>query len=278
MKKRDTLKVFTHQYPTWLLKNPQWIRLVYLSNYLTQLRKWYITRRLKKILADKSFSFNLLDAGCGEGQFLLPYASTYKHCYFKGIDRADSNVTFCKNYANVNGYSNVVFEQKEIESLQESSLYDVVLCISVLPYCKNDQAALSELYAAMKSQGELLLYVPVNNIIILPLYKKILRRYDNYERIQKNQRVYTKEKVSQLLYAQGFLITETKYTYGLFGKLSNELYNTHLILLNAYSLPVKIVLLLSFLLFYPLILFCMILDFILPVTSGNGLMIVAKKQ
>lgn len=277
LKKSTTVKVFTHQYPAWLLKQPRWIHLIYLFNYLVQLRKWYITRRLKKMLANKSIPFNLLDAGCGEGQFLLPYVGAYQHGYFKGIDRADSNISFCKNYAQVTGYSNVSFEQKEIEILHESGVYDIVLCISVLPYCKDDHAAIRELYTAMKMEGELLLYVPVNNTMILPFYKTILNKYDNYERIQKNQRVYTKAGLLELLHAQGFVVNETTYTYGFFGKLSNELYNTHLILFNAYSLPFKIILSASLLLFYPLLLLCMLLDFMLPVRSGNGLMIVAKK-
>lgn len=243
------------------------MRLIYIFNYLTQLRKWYLTRRLKKILAENSFSFKLLDAGCGEGQFLLPYVGSYKHCFFKGIDRADSNISFCKNYAYVNGDANVFFEQKEIESLEEAGQYDIVLCISVLPYCRNDQAALSKLYTALKKDGILLLYVPVNNAIILPLYKRILHRYDNYERIQKNQRVYTKDGLFQLLHSQDFLITEATHTYGFFGKLSNELYNTHLILFNVSSFPLKVLLSASLLLFYPLIFVCMISDFMLPVKS-----------
>lgn len=277
LKKSDTIKVFTHEYPTWLLKHPRWIHFIYLFNYLVQLRKWYITGRLKKILAKKAPSFNLLDAGCGEGQFLLPYVGRYKQSYFKGIDRADSNISFCKNYVQVNGYTHVDFEQKEIESLQEIEIYDIVLCISVLPYCKDDFVALRELFTAMKSEAELLLYIPVNNKMVLPFYQTILNKYDNYERIQKNQRVYTKDKLLELLHSQDFTVTEGTYTYGFFGKLSNELYNTHLILFNAFSLPFKIILSVSLVLMYPLILLCMILDFILPVTSGNGLMMVAKK-
>ncbi|BFG71039.1 hypothetical protein KACHI17_19200 [Sediminibacterium sp. KACHI17] len=277
LKKGDPVKVFTHQYPTWLLKHPRWIHLIYTFNYLIQLRKWYLTSRLQKMLAARAHSFNLLDAGCGEGQFLLPYVASYKDAHFKGIDRADSNISFCNSYAQVNGYANAVFEQKELESLQETEVYDIVLCISVLPYCKDDHAALYALYTALKKDGELLLYVPVNNTSILPFYRTILNTYENYERIQNNQRVYTKYRVLELLDSNGFRISDMTLTYGFFGKISNELYNTHLILFNACSLPLKIILSVSLLLFYPLILLCMILDFILPVTSGNGLMIVAKK-
>lgn len=277
LKKKEPLKIFTHQYPKWLFDHPRWIRLIYLSNYLTQLRKWHIAKRLKKLLAKKGDSFSLLDVGCGEGQFLFPYAAVHRNSFFKGLDRAETNVSFCKQYAKVQQYTHVVFEQTEIESFNESDKYDVSLCLSVLPYCTNDDAALAQLYKAMKKDGELLLYVPVNNSILLPFYKRIIKKYDNYESIQKNQKTYTEERVKELLYQNHFAITEIKSTYGFWGKLSNELLNSHFILFNAYALPVKIIVLVSCIIFYPLILLCMILDFMLPVQSGNGLMLVAKK-
>lgn len=129
----------------------------------------------------------------------------------------------------------------------------------------------------MKPGAELLLYVPVNQTIILPFYKKLLLHYENYETIQQNQRTYTKQQLIKLLAHNGFVITEMKSTYGFFGKLSNELLNSHLILFNAYSFLIKIILIISLLVFYPLILFCMIMDFLIPVESGNGLLIMARK-
>lgn len=120
-------------------------------------------------------------------------------------------------------------------------MYDIVLCISVLPYSKNDQAFLSCLYNAMKPGGDLLLYVPVNNHTILPFYKKIMQRYENYESVQQNQRVYHETGLIKLLQDCNFLVTERTKTYGFFGKLSNELLNTHLILFNAYSFLFKII-------------------------------------
>lgn len=277
LKQKEPLKIFTHQYPKWLFNHPQWIRFIYLSNYLTQLRKWHIAKRLKQLLAKRGDSFSLLDVGCGEGQFLFPYAATHTNSFFKGLDRAESNISFCKQYAKVQQYTHVVFEQIEIESFNESDKYDISLCLSVLPYCTNDDLALAQLYISMKTGGELLLYVPVNNTILLPFYKRIISKYDSYESIQKNQKIYTEERIKELLYQNRFTITETKSTYGFWGKLSNELLNSHLILFNAYILPLKIVVLVSLIIFYPLILLCMILDFLLPAVSGNGCMIVAQK-
>lgn len=277
MKKQDQLKIFTHQYPEWLFKYPQWIRVIYALNYLIQLRKWHITGKLKKRLATKPYPFQLLDAGCGEGQFLFPYAADYKDCFFKGIDRAESNISFCSRYAKAHQYANIIFEQTDIESFEELDKYDIALCISVLPYCKNDHTALLQLYKALKTGGELLLYVPVNHTLLLPLYRRIMHQYENYESIQGNQQVYTEESIKERLCQLHFTIVDIKRTYGFFGKLSNELLNSHFIFFNAYPWPFKIIISISFFIFYPLILLCMILDFVLPVTRGNGLMIVAKK-
>jgi ubiquinone/menaquinone biosynthesis C-methylase UbiE len=251
---------------------------VYALNYFLQLRKWHITRRLKKLLASETEPFYLLDAGCGEGQFLFPYATKYSRSYFKGIDRAKTNIDFGNRYIEISGLNHVSFEETEMEQLSEREQYDIVLCISVLPYSRNDGVALTCLYNAMKAGACLLLYVPVNNKTVLPFYKKITQRYENYETIQQNQRVYTKPEIVQLLHYCSLEVTEIKNTYGFFGILSNELLNTHFILFNAYSFPFKIIISITLLVFYPLILLCMILDFILPVRSGNGLMIVARKS
>jgi len=241
------------------------------------LRKWYIIKKLNTLLASKKTPFHLLDAGCGEGQYLFPFTEKRRQSYFKGIDREKSNIHFCNRYALHKNYNHVLFEVMEMEEMEEKNTYDIVLCISVLPYCKNDATSLTSVYHAMKTGGELFLYVPVNNNTVLPFYREILQRFDNYETIQQNQRVYTEQLLLKLLKDAGFMIIETKKTYGFFGKLSNELLNTHFILFNAYSFFIKILIAISLLLFYPLILTCMVLDFILPVKTGNGLMLLAKK-
>jgi 2-polyprenyl-3-methyl-5-hydroxy-6-metoxy-1,4-benzoquinol methylase len=277
LKKQKTQQFYTHQYPSWLLKHPRRIQFIYALTYLLQLRKWHITRRLKKLLASKKEPFHLLDVGCGEGQFLFPYAAQYTSSYFKGIDREKANIAFGNSYVKAREFSHIFFEEMEMEQLNEKEIYDIVLCISVLPYSKNDRAALTNLYNAMKTDASLLLYVPVNNKIVLPFYKNLLQRYEHYETIQQNQRIYTEPELIKLLQDCNFEVAEIKNTYGFFGKLSNELINTHFTLYNAYSFPLKIIVALSLFILYPIILLCMILDFILPVQSGNGLMIIARK-
>lgn len=277
MKERKHQQFFTHQYPSWLLRYPKLIHVVYLLNYFLQLRKWHIVKGLNKLLAKKDQSFHLLDAGCGEGQFLFPFANNRRGAFFKGIDREKGNIVFCNRYVQNQNLTHIVFEEIETEQLNESNVYDIVLCFSVLPYSKDDRTFLTCLRNAMKLGGELLLYVPINNRTILPFYKWITKRFPNYETIQQNQRVYTEQGLLQLLKDCNLHVVDIKRTYGFLGKLSNELLNTHLILYNASILPFKILICISLLLIYPIILFFMLMDFILPITSANGCMLLAKK-
>lgn len=277
LKERKHQQFFTHQYPSWLLRHPKLIHVAYILNYFLQLRKWHIVQRLNKLLVNKDRSFRLLDVGCGEGQFLFPFAKNRKEASFKGIDRSKDNITFCNRYVQDQKLVHVVFEETEMEQLNEQSVYDIVLCFSVLPYSKNDRAFLTCLCNAMKTGGELLLYVPINNTTILPFYQWITKRFPNYETIQQNQRVYTEPGLLELLEDCNLSVIELKKTYGLFGKLSNELLNTHLILFNASILPFKVLIGISLLLFYPIILFFMLMDFMLPITSANGCLLLAKR-
>jgi SAM-dependent methyltransferase len=277
LKEQKHQQFFTHQYPSWLLRYPKLIHVVYLLNYLLQLRKWYIVQKLNKLLAKKDRPIYLLDAGCGEGQFLFPFANDRKESSFKGIDREKANVAFCNRYVQDQNLTHIVFEQMETEQMNEQNLYDIVLCFSVLPYSKDDRAFLTCLRNAMKTGGELLLYVPINNSTILPFYQWITKRFPNYETIQQNQRVYTEPGLLQLLEDCNLSVIEIKKTYGLFGKLSNELLNTHFILFNASMLPFKVLIGISLLLFYPIILFFMLMDFMLPITSANGCLLLAKR-
>ena len=103
-------------------------------------------------------------------------------------------------------------------------------------------------------------------------------RFLNYETIQNNQGKTSEEKLLELLQESNFRFLNKQYTYGFFGILSNELSNIHFILLGAAPFPLKIIIGLSLLIFMPIILVCMLIDYILPLQKGNGLVILAEKR
>ncbi|MEJ5995429.1 class I SAM-dependent methyltransferase [Pedobacter sp. Du54] len=277
MKGKENLPIFTHNHPHWLLKNPNLLSVLHLVPYLFQLRKWYVTRHLSKLLKALPKNFKLIDVGCGEGQFLFQFAKLYPNSRFLGVDKNESNVHLCRLYANAKDFKGVRIEQASIESMNVANAYDVAICIGVLQYVQDDKKAIECIYKALSPGGKLFLYTPINNRVILPYYKKIIATYVNYETVQDRKRIYSEKTLLGLGKDAGFSIHEHIVTYGFWGNLSNELTNLCLLFVAHLWFPINIMAGLVFLLLYPFILLCMFLDFMFPVRKGNGLLLVFHK-
>lgn len=274
---KNSDKIYAHFYPSWVLSNPSVIHVLYFINYLIHLRKWHIQSALKHELGKVDKEFRLLDAGVGEGQFLIPLAKNYPKSHFTGIDKLAGHQLFCSTYAIRNQLKNVEFQTQDLEVFYSEQPYDFVLCIGVLQYIQNDELVLNNFYRQLNQGGILLLYVPVHNRSILPFYRSMSNRLVNYETIQERQRIYTKAQIESLLLKTGFQLAAQKDTYGFFGIISNELINTYLMLFNKSQIIMRFLLSVLFIMIYPLILLFMIIDFYMPKQSGNGLLIIARK-
>lgn len=271
--------IFTHTYPVWLLRYPQAIRLVYAFNYLTQLRKWYIMPAIARQLRGLPAGFSVLDAGIGEGQFLFPYAAQYPHAQFQGVDKIAANVSLCRQLAHASGLGNVSIEEAYIEAMDFQQQFQLALCIGVLQYIEDDVLALQKLQQALAPGGRLLLYSPVNNRILTPFYRKLFNTQANYESAQGRKRIYTERELRSKLGKAGLHITEATHTYGFWGRLSHELFNSCVLLAANGPLIVKLMSAILLMLLYPAILCCMALDFLLPVRGeGNGILLIAEKR
>jgi SAM-dependent methyltransferase len=270
-------KIYSHFYPSWLIKYPWLIEILYVVNYLIHLRKWHIHSTISKKLNQIDFDFRLLDAGVGEGQFLMPLAKNYPNSHFTGLDKLAAHQIFCSAYAKSFKLNNVSFVTQELESFIGDQTFDVIICVGVLQYVQNDELVLNHFYNQLTHGGILLLYVPVNNKSILPFYTTLTRKMSNYETIQNRQRIYNQPQITAKLLKVGFTIEENINTYGNLGILSNELINTYLMLFNSSVSLFRILLTLIFILFYPMLLICMILDYFLPKKTGNGLLVIARK-
>ena len=66
--------IFQHQHPTLLFRFPKLIYFSYGLNWLIRLRKWYIHAALLPLIRSTKKTSYVLDAGVGDGQFIIPYA------------------------------------------------------------------------------------------------------------------------------------------------------------------------------------------------------------
>lgn len=274
-KRSDT--IYSHYYPSWLLRSPRLIHILYYLNYFLHLRKWYIKSAINKEIQNIDFGFRLLDAGVGEGQFLIPLAKKYSKGQFTGIDKLAGHQMFCASYAKTYHLQNVQFQTSDLEEFKSDDTFDMIFCIGVLQYIQNDLLVLENFYQHLKNGGKLLLYIPVHNRSILPFYRSLSKKLSNYETVQERQRIYTKHQVESMLINLGFNIDQLQNTYGYFGIISNELINTYLMLFNKSSFFLRLGLTLLFILIYPIILLLMVVDYVLPKSMGNGLLVIARK-
>jgi SAM-dependent methyltransferase len=91
-------------------------------------------------------------------------------------------------------------------------LYDVILCINVLEHIEDDEAALRELYAALKSGGMLVLYVPAFRLL-----------WSAMDDLAGHQRRYRRSELERRVNGCGFRIVASRYCDAL-GFLASLLY------------------------------------------------------
>jgi hypothetical protein len=136
--------------------------------------------------------------------------------------------------------------------------------------------------SALNPHGTLLLYVPITYKRFFPWTETIEQKYlsdflykyhDDF-----SMHRYTANEVLKKIQQGGFNIKSTEYAYGVCGVIALEL--SFLILASVKRLPAYISLV--FVLIYacavfPVQLVLMLIDFVLPKSTGNGLLIIAEK-
>lgn len=266
--------ILEYQYPKILMQFPKLIRLVYLANYFTQLRKWYTMIAWQRLIKESPQNAIIMDFGAGEAQYLVPFCKHNPHKTFYALDNRKSNIQFCEAFA----YSNLRTEWVDIEKNPSTIEADLGLCVGVMQYLENDQIALENIRKSLKPEAPLLLYVPINGQLLTRIYSFVFKRYAQYESINERKRVYREDELTQKLEQAGFTVLRKTYTYGFWGKLSHEWLNTCSTLIFSAAIPIKLLALLILFPCLPIILVFMGLDFVSKKKDGNGVLIEAKRK
>ena len=264
-----------HSYPRLFLQWPRLIHLLYFWNRLILQRTWVTRWALKREL-DKIKNGALVDAGCGEGMFILPYAKKFRHINFTGWDKNEAHLFFCENYSRKKGLKNTHFEKRDLTIVPQKTKADILLCIGTLQYIENDELVLSNFYKKLKQNGTAIIYIPLNGKTILPFYRYYFNNKSHYEKEQNRKRVYPEKEILKKIKNAGFTIFEKKYTYGNLGIIGHEIYSLFLIAIGNSGFFSWIFIILLFL-FLPFILFLIYLDLFIKKNKGNGILLVLKK-
>lgn len=270
-------KYWEHQFPKILLKRPLLIRWMYLFNKFIHVRNWYVLKVLHGELKKQNPQNSFVDLGCGEGQYSLPLKASYPNLHFKLIDKVIENIEFANLYIAKASLTNISTSCQMVENYNLPNC-NLSLCVGVFQYIKDHEKAIQNIFNNTSFGGKLIIYFSINGRFVFKTYKRFLLQYPNYETLNNRQRIYTYNGAVKLLEEAGFKIQKQKFTYGFFGIISNELYNMQIIYLA--KSPTWVHPFLYLLIFFSLtpIFICNVIDYLLPKTNGNGLLIVAEKQ
>lgn len=272
--------ILNHTYPAWLLRYPILIHLLYGWNWLFSLRVRKVSKRLHGDVSLLSPDSYVLDAGCGEGQYLIPLSRRYPQLQFVGIDKHENHISFLQAYQSYKHISNLSLVRGELETADAGkSVYKLAWIVGVLQYIENDSRVLHNLFDALLPEGVLHVYVPVNGYTLLPLYKRLQAQGVHYEISQDRKRIYSASKVLQKLTEAGFEIEQKEFTYAYPGILGHEVYSLCVFYLGSGNILLQMVSLLGLVLLSPLILALLSLDTLVikQRDMGNGLWIKARK-
>ncbi len=224
----------------------------------------------------------LYGAGCGAGDFLVPFARKFRSGQFTGLDQSNGNIDIIRHFCRIKEAKNVDVEIGDINELSTDDSVDVILCASVLHYLNDSQKVLESFARSLTPGGHLILYVPVNYRRRIPCYERIRReifRKVDYESGKPFRTDLSFEKLAGELAHAGFSVTSHHRLYGPAGQIAYEISSMAILLIQKVPWVLSgLFTVIYFLAIHPFILLLMLIDFLLPGKQGNGLLITASRD
>jgi SAM-dependent methyltransferase len=209
---------------------PRWI------NERIAVEDYSLKRFVRQSARQLPLGTRLLDAGAGEGQ----YRSAFAHIRYVGVDLAVGDERW--DYGNLDAVSDLC----RLPFGQDS--FDAVLCTQVLEHVPEPRHVLMEIHRVLKPGGRLFLTAPQS-------WHQHQKPYDFYR--------YTSFGLQYLVEQAGLSVESIDPMGGYFWFLSFQLRNIDYWLFpkgvigRRWAFPLRVVLVLVFQLFSPLILFYM---------------------
>ncbi|MFA6468565.1 MAG: class I SAM-dependent methyltransferase [Bacteroidota bacterium] len=265
--------------PSILLRFPRLLFAYFWLNHSSVLRIQYSRRAIHRLLKKIPPPKQILDAGCGVGDFLFTIPEFRIAEKTTGIDTSLSNIELCNRLAETLRLTNIQFVCKDIAEADFPASQDLILCIGVLMYIQHDDALMKKFHNALSPEGRLIVYVPVNYRRRLSLYKLLSQRPNfDYDHIVGRMHTYTDESIEQLLTDAGFQIEERRYSYGPTVATTFEIIAILEWMIKTWHPGFAILILPFFVTFYPFYYITMQADYFSSRSTGNGVVITARKR
>lgn len=185
---------------------------VHIGGYL---RKKYFFRYMRR-LPVLSFQ-DVLDAGCGTGEYTLRLARAYPHIRITGYDIEESAPWN-------NPPKNVRFQRHDLLQLSENEHYDLCLCIDVLEHIPGNRKVMENIYQALKPCGYFYLHIPRPERYDRRMFpKRFYKEFDDWADKEHLGERYSLEEIQNILKSIGFSIIKAHCTFNFWGRLAWEL-------------------------------------------------------
>lgn len=185
---------------------------VHIGGYI---RKKYFFRYMRR-LPVPSFQ-EVLDAGCGSGEYTSMLARAYSHLKITGYDIE-------KSTSWNNPPQNVRFQCQDLLQLSENEHYDLCLCIDVLEHIPGNRKVMENIYQALKPGGYFYLHMPRPEKYDRRMFpKRFYKEFDDWADKEHIGERYSLEEIPNILKFIGFSIIKAHCTFNFWGRLAWEL-------------------------------------------------------
>jgi SAM-dependent methyltransferase len=241
------------------------------------LRAWHIRKELRKRAHFSPEVKTILDAGSGFGQYTYRMARWFPGATIKAVDIKPEQIADCNQFMQKLGLADrVTFELADLTQFRENDKYDLVLSVDVMEHIEKDVQVFNNFYASMKNGGLLLISTPSDQ------GGSDSHDHDQEEGIHGfiDEHVrdgYNLSDIEIKLKSVGFKKVETRYSYGIPGKISWKLSMKYPILILGVSKLFFLILPFYYLIVFPISVVLNFFDLGMKHKSGTGLIVKAWK-
>ena len=271
--------IFSHKPPNILLHFPSFITILHFANHIIQQRSWRIRRVLNNVLSELSNGSHILDAGCGDGQFLLWAGKKFPNITINGIDIKKGNLDIINSYIKNNNIDNILLQHGNILDINPNKKCALIYCISTLYMLTDDKVLLQSWYNNTPKNCKIILYHPINSKIELSCYAKLRNNAITYEKENAIDKIYTYSELDNLFKKTGWSIEFEEFGMGYIGRIGHELYSYLLLkVANTSNSLLLIFWFISILIVAPISIILQMLDYLLNrYKTDNSVLFILKK-
>jgi len=271
-----------HEFPEIYFRIPGLLTLQYLTNRVLYHRTWLIRREIKRSFRAAGGVLNYLDAGCGAGDFLIPFVRQFRASQFTGLDCSGTNLKVIRNFVTCKRWSGVELIESDLTQFKSGNEFDLILLASVLHYLPDSRAAIRLLADQLTEEGTLIIYVPLNYRRIMPGYSwlrdRLLSGVD-YENGKPRRVDLTVASIQADLAEAGLSADRMRYLYGPAGQVAYEITSLTILMIKRVPWILSVIAtIVYFPVVQPVVSLLQLVDYLSAPRTGNGLILIARKD